>query len=45
MVEALCCSLVNLVMESRYWPDDWRRSYIVPLFKAGDEEVAGNYWA
>ena len=39
-----CCVLfVNLVMESRYWPDDWRRSYIVPLFKAGDEEVAGNY--
>ena len=24
MVEVLC-SLVNLVMESRYWPDDWRR--------------------
>ena len=40
---AVLCSLVNLVMESRYWPDDWRRSYIVPLFKAGDEEVAGNY--
>ena len=42
MVEVLC-SLFNLVMESRYCPDDWRRSYIVPLFKAGDEEVAGNY--
>ena len=40
MVEVLC-SLVNLVMESRYWPDDWRKSYIVPLFKAGDKEVAG----
>ena len=25
------CSLVNLVMDSRYWPDDWRRSCIVPL--------------
>ena len=43
MVEVLC-SLVNLVMESRYWLDDWWRSYIhTPLFKAGDEEVAGNY--
>ena len=42
MVEVLC-SLVNLVMESRYWPYDRRQSYIVPLFKAGDEEVAGNY--
>ena len=42
MVEMLC-SFVNLVMESRYWPDDWKRSYIVPLFKAGYEEVAGNY--
>ena len=41
MVEVLC-SLVYLVMESMYWPDDWRWSYIVPLFKAGDEEVAGN---
>ena len=38
----MLCSLVNLVMESRYWPDDWRLSYIVPLFKAGVEEVAGN---
>ena len=37
------CSLVNLVIESRYWPDDWRQSYIVPLFKAGDEKVAGKY--
>ena len=42
MVEVLC-SLVNLVMESRYWPDGWRRSYIVPHFKAVDEEVADNY--
>ena len=42
MVEVLC-SLDNLVMESKYWPDDWKRSYVVPLFKAGDEEVAGNY--
>ena len=42
MVEVLC-SLVNLEMESRYWPDDWRQSYIVPLFKDGDEEVGGNY--
>ena len=41
MVEVLCS--VNLVMESRYWPDDWRWSYIVPFFKAGDEEVTGNY--
>ena len=32
MVEVLC-SLVNLVMESGYWPDDWRLSYIVPLLR------------
>ena len=37
------CSLVNLVIESMHWADDWRRSYIVPFFIAGDEEVAGNY--
>ncbi len=37
------CSLVNLLIESRYWPDDWRQSYIVPLFKAGDEKEAGKY--
>ena len=42
MLEVLC-SLVNLVMESRYWPDDWRWSYIVPPFKAGVKEVTGNY--
>ena len=40
MVE--CCVLVILVTGSRYWPDDWRRSYIVPL-KARNEEAAGNY--
>ena len=34
-------SLVNLVIETMYWPDDWRQSYIVPLFKAGDEGLAG----
>ena len=38
-----CCLFVNLVMESRYWPDDWRWSYIVPLFMTRDYEVAGNY--
>ena len=42
VVEVLC-SLVNLVMESRYWLDDWRRSYTVPLFKVVDAVVAGNY--
>ena len=31
MVEVLC-SLVNLLMEYSYWPDDWRQSCIVPLF-------------
>ena len=41
MVEELC-SLVNSMVESR-WPDDLMLSYIMPLFKAGDEEVAGNY--
>ena len=24
-------------------PDDWRRSYIMPLFKAGNEEATGIY--
>ena len=38
----MMCLFVNLVMESS-WPDDWRWSYIVPLLKAGDEEVPGNY--
>ena len=38
-VEVLC-SFVYLVIESRNWPDCWRWSYIVPLFKAGVAEVA-----
>ena len=42
MMEVLC-PLVNLVMESRYWPDNWRGSYILSPFKAGDMKVAGNY--
>ncbi len=25
------------------YPVDWKRSFIVPLFKDGDEEVASNY--
>ena len=35
--DEVLCFLVNLVMESRYWPDDRRN--IVPPFKVGDEEV------
>ena len=34
MVEVLC-SPFNSVMESRYWPDDWRWSYIVHSLKLG----------
>ena len=37
------CFLVNLVIETMYWPDDWMQSNIVPLFKAGGEGLAGSY--
>ena len=30
--EILKCCVLLLI----YWPDDWRRSCIVPLFKAGE---------
>ena len=29
------CYFSNLVMESKYLPEYWRQSYIVPLIKAG----------
>ena len=26
-----------------YMPSEWRKSFVVPLYKSGDSEVAGNY--
>ena len=34
MVEVLC-SLVSLVMESGYWSNDWRQSYMCHSLKLG----------
>ena len=39
LVGALCM-LLSLVF---YVPDEWMRSYMVPLFKAGDPALPGNY--
>ena len=35
--------LFNLVVQQACCPKDWRRSYIVPLYKDGDPETASNY--
>ena len=31
------------LVEFKYVPDQWMRSYVVPLFKAGDPALPGNY--
>ena len=42
LVESLVSNL-NTVRVLRMCPKDWRRSFVVPLFKDGDPELVGNY--
>ena len=42
LVETLA-QLMNLAITEEYVPSEWRKSFVVPLYKSGDPEVAGNY--
>ena len=33
--------LMNLTITEEYVPSEWRKSFVVPLYKSGDSEVAG----
>ena len=35
--------LMNLAITEEYVPSEWRKSYVMPLYKSGDPEVACNY--
>ena len=35
--------LMNLTMTEEYVPSEWRKSFVVPLYKSGNPEVAGSY--
>ena len=35
--------LMNLATTEEYVLSEWRKSFVVPLYKSGDSEVAGNY--
>ena len=39
LIESLT-QLVNIAIDEECVPSDWRKSYVVPLFKSGDTEVA-----
>ena len=32
--------LMNLAITEEYVPSEWRKSFVVPLYKSGDSEVA-----
>ena len=42
LIESLT-QLLNIAIDEECVPSDWRKSYVVPLFKGGDTEVASNY--
>ena len=35
--------LVRFVLRHKFWPSDWRRHHIHPLFKKGSVSMPGNY--
>ncbi|ELU00779.1 hypothetical protein CAPTEDRAFT_49554, partial [Capitella teleta] len=35
--------LFNILISSKTVPDDWKKSYIVPVFKKGDKQNVKNY--
>ena len=42
MVESMRCML-NVMRRSQVCPQDWKSSFVIPLFKDGDPESASNY--
>lgn len=37
------CSLINLSLRNRKFPECWKRSYMFPVFKKGDKRDIANY--
>jgi len=37
------CDIFNAILDSGYFPDQWREGIIVPLHKKGDKSDVGNY--
>lgn len=35
--------LCNKIWQNKVWPEDWKRSIFIPLFKKGDRKDCGNY--
>ena len=42
MVESMRC-MFNVTRKSQVYPQDWKSSFVIPLFKDGDPESASNY--
>ena len=42
MVESMRC-MFNVMRRSQVYPQDWKSSFVIPLFKDGDPESASNY--
>ena len=42
IVETLRC-MFNVMRRSQVYPQDWKSSFVIPLFKDGDPESASNY--
>ena len=42
VVETLA-QLMNLAITEEYVPTEWRKGYVVPLYKSGNPKVAHNY--
>ena len=36
-------NLFNQIFQSGYFPDSWKESFILPLFKSGDKLISSNY--
>ena len=35
--------LFNLIFQTGYYPDCWRKAFIIPIFKSGDKDDPNNY--
>ena len=35
--------IFNLILETSFYPDNWNKSFIIPLFKGGDQTDPSNY--
>ena len=36
-------SLGNIIWKTKIWPNDWKKSLYVPIYKKGDKKECGNY--